>query len=151
MTIGTAVEAGLVATVVMTALMYAGFAMGMRLDMLRIIGLMFVGPENPAIVYAVGGMVHLMMGVAFGIVHVGILEAFGLTGSAAAWGALIGLMHGLVVGMAMGMLPAVHPRMGTAGVLAAPGPFARNYGAMLPAGLVALHIVFGVTVGLVYG
>lgn len=70
--LGSAIVAGLIATVVMTLLMYAGKAMGMPMDMLR---------------------------------------------------------------------------MGAGKVMQDPGLFGKNYGAMVPIGLLVLHIVYGITVG----
>jgi hypothetical protein len=52
--------------------------------------------------------------------------------------------------MAFGMMPAMHPRMRDGQVLAAPGRFGKNYGSMVPAGVLMLHIIFGVVLGILY-
>lgn len=52
--------------------------------------------------------------------------------------------------MAFGMMPAMHPRMGDGQVLTAPGPFGIHDGAMVPAGVMMLHIIFGAVVGWLY-
>jgi hypothetical protein len=134
----------------MTALMYAGRMMGMQMDMPRMLGLMAAGPEKSGAVYLIGFMMHFMMGTVFGIIYAALFEAFGVS-SYVLWGAVFGLAHGLIAGMAMAMMPAMHPRMGEGRVLSAPGPFAVNWGGMLPVGIIALHIVFGLTVGAIYG
>lgn len=72
---GNAIWAGLVATVVMTVLMYMGRAMGMKMDM---------------------------------------------------------------------------PRMGEGKVLPPPGFFGKNYGGMIPFGIIMLHLVYGAIVGAIY-
>jgi hypothetical protein len=147
---GSAIVAGLAATAVMTALMYMGKAMGMPMDMPRMLGLMFGEPDNSGAVYGAGAVVHVMMGAVFGVVYAAIFELLNVDPS---WGlgALLGVAHGVVAGMAFGMMPALHPRMGVGKVLAAPGLFGVNYGAMVPVGVIMLHVIFGAVVGGVYG
>ena len=143
---GNIVFAGLIATAVMTMLMYAGRAMGMQMDMPRMLGLMFAGPGNGGVVYGLGLMVHLMMGIAFAVGYALLFETFGVNANWL-WGAAFGTAHGAIAGMAMVMMPAMHPRMGDGDVLTAPGPFGVNYGSMVPIGIIMLHVVFGVIVG----
>ncbi len=145
-----AMWAGLIATAVMTILMYVARAMGMPMDMPRMLGLMFIGPDSSGLVYVLGLLVHFMMGVVFSIVYALLFNAFDLDPSWR-WGALFGAVHGVIAGMAFGMMPAMHPRMGRGEVLDAPGPFGINYGAMVPVGVITLHVVFGAVVGWVYG
>lgn len=130
----------------MTAMMYIGKAMGMPMDMPRMLGLMFVGPDRKGTVYGLGAMAHGMMGAVFGILFT---VTFALTGVVPDWGtgALFGLAHGVVAGMALAMMPLMHPRMGDGKALAAPGAFGIRYGAMVPVGLLMLHAVFGAIVG----
>jgi hypothetical protein len=149
MDIGSAIVAGLVATAVMTGLMYVGRSMGMPMDMPRMLGLMFTGPENSGKVYGTGMVVHFMMGVIFAIIYILVLEVLGVSATWL-WGAVLGAVHGVVAGGALGMMPAMHPRMGEGQALAAPGMFGTNYGTMVPAGVLMLHIVFGATIGLLY-
>ncbi len=146
---GSAVVAGLVATAVMTALMYMGKAMGMRMDMPRMLGLMFTGPDSTGVVYSLGVIAHFMMGVLFAIIYAALFSLLGIEASWL-WGAVFGAVHGVMAGMAFGMMPAMHPRMGPGEVLAAPGPFGANYGSMIPVGVMMLHIIFGAVVGWLY-
>ncbi len=146
---GNAVVAGLVATAVMTALMYMGKAMGMRMDMPRMLGLMFTGPDNTGAVYALGLVAHFMMGILLAIIYAALFSLLGIDASWL-WGAVFGAAHGVIAGMAFGMMPAMHPRMGSGGVLAAPGPFGINYGSMIPVGVMMLHVIFGAVVGWLY-
>lgn len=147
---GSAILAGLVATAVMTALMYLGKAMGMPMDMPRMLGLMFASPDHPGMVYGLGLAVHVMMGVAFAVAYGLLFAALGIDPSWA-WGATFGAIHGVIAGVTFGMMPAMHPRMGPGEALAAPGPFGINYGSMVPMGVLLLHVVFGAVVGWVYG
>ena len=161
-----ALVAGLVATVVMSAMMKMATAAGMTQmpPMPLVIGAMLSGDRSTAL--KLGSVIHyLMMGtVVFGIVYAGVFAAVG--NASLLTGALIGLAHGVVVGaMAMPMMPAMHPRMGVvpapAGVggaapatdevhLSAPGSFGVHWGAMTPVGLVVGHVVYGLVAALVY-
>lgn len=149
MDLTSALLAGIVATIVMTIVMYLAKGMGMQMDMPRMLGLMFAGPDQSGLVFGLGLVAHVMMGAVFGIVYALGFEALGVE-SSWLWGAAFGIAHGVVAGMAMAMMPAMHPRMGDGQVLAAPGPFARNYGTLMPVGVIMLHVVFGIVVGLVY-
>lgn len=113
------------------------------------LGLMFVGPDNAGLVYMLGLMVHLMMGVIFAIVYAALFDILGVDANWL-WGAIFGAVHGVIAGMAFGMMPAMHPRMGPSEVLAAPGLFGVRYGSMVPIGVLLLHVVFGAVVGGVY-
>jgi len=147
---GDAVLAGLLATAVMTVLMYLGKAMGMPMDMPRMLGLMFVGPDSSGVVYGLGLAVHFMMGVIFAVVYAVLFDALGVDADWL-WGAVFGAVHGVIAGMAFGMMPAMHPRIGPGEVLAAPGPFGVRYGSAVPTGVILLHVVFGAVIGRVYG
>lgn len=146
---GSAIIAGIIATAVMTVLMYMGKAMGMPMDMPRMLGLMFTEPGNGGMVYTLGMVAHFMMGIIFAIIYALLFEVFGISANWL-WGALFGAVHGTVAGMAFGMMPAMHPRMGEGQELAAPGYFGTNYGSMVPMGVIILHIVFGILVGIIY-
>ena len=148
-----AVAAGLIGTALMTVAIVAGKLMGLASDMVRILGLAFVSEEHPRRVYGVGLIVHFAFGALFGILYAVALTAVGaagLVGMAAAWGAVFGALHGVAVGGALGALPVVHPRMGSGQVLQPPGFFGRDIGVGMPVALILLHIIYGVTAGVVY-
>ena len=148
MDLTSAILAGVVATAAMTVLMYLGKAMGMSMDMPRMLGLMIVDPGSAA-VGTVGLVAHVMMGIVFAIIYVLLFTLFGIAPS---WlsGAIFGAVHGVLAGLAFGMMPALHPRMGNGEVLPAPGVFGHNLGAMVPLAIIVLHIIFGAFVGGVY-
>lgn len=161
-----ALVGGLVATIVMSAMMKTASAMGMTRmpPMHQITGAMFSGDESVA--NKIGIVVHyLMMGtVVFGLIYGAIIAAVGANVVLTA--VVVGLVHGLVVGgMAMPMMPAMHPRMGDVPItpegatvtqeqdelhLSSPGFFGARWGRMTPAGVIMGHVVYGLVLGLVY-
>lgn len=143
-----ALLAGAVATAVMTILMYVGKAMGMPMDLPRMLGLMFVGPTS-GVVDLIGLVAHVMMGIGFAVVYALLFAGLGIAPN---WqsGAIFGAVHGVLAGLAFGMMPALHPRMGDGEELPAPGLFGHNLGAMVPIAIIVLHVVFGAVVGGVY-
>lgn len=151
---GTAIAAGLVATAAMTAVMYMGFIMGMRMDMPLMLGTMFLR-KGPA-AWLLGLMIHFMMGAAFFVVYAAAFDALSAESSLAAWGVLFGLAHGVVAGMAMGMMGMMHPRLAPAGAgltgetLPAPGLFGIRMGPMAPLAILALHVLYGAVAGAIY-
>mgnify|MGYP000377392365 CR=1 FL=1 len=153
MNVGTAVLAGLVATLVMTVLMYAANITGMvKMDMPLMLGAMVAEPGSTARLLGLG--IHFMMGVIFALIYAAIWSGTGIAPSAAT-GLLFGLVHGLAAGVAMGAMPVMHPRMSASAspdgrTLPSPGVFALNYGMMGAAGVLVLHLAYGLVLGLIY-
>ncbi len=145
---GNAIIAGLAGTAVMTVLMYMAKAMGMPMDMPRILGLMFMKPENRVGTYIAGLMAHFMNGMIFAVIYAFLFTVLGVSGWT--WGLVFGAVHGIVAGTAMGMMHVVHPNMGPGKELPALGLFAKNISPMAPAGLIMLHLVYGAIVGAIY-
>lgn len=145
----SAIVARLIATAVMTLLMYIGRAMGMRMDMPRLLGLMFFSTENTGAVYTAGFVAHFMMGAIFGILYA---IAFWILGIPVnwVWGAFFGLIHGIALGFMLPIMPKIHPRMGRDETLPPLGKFGSNYGSVVPAAFLVLHIVFGAVIGWIY-
>ena len=103
-------------------------------------------------VYAIGAMMHLMMGAVFGIVHAGLLHATdpSTEGGAAGLGALFGAGHGMIVAAMMPiMLTMAHPLVRN-GTMPAPGVAMTGMGKMTPMGIVMAHVAFGVVAGSIY-
>jgi len=145
----SAILAGLVATLVMTILMYMGKTMGMKVDMPRILGLMFAQPGHKGSVYTIGTIAHLMMGAIFGIIYAVLFNVLGIPTNWL-WGAVFGLVHGIVLGAMLPIMPSIHPRMGNGNVLPPLGAYAANYGSMIPGAWIVLHIIFGAVIGWLY-
>lgn len=157
-----ALVGGLVATIVMSALMAASWAMNLT-EMPPMP--LFVGgmmSEKPGRARAIGLMVHyLVMGtVVFGLIYGWLFALF--DSASALTGGLVGLGHGIVVGLMMAMMSSIHPRIAdTPGTHETQSPraplrfsdprvFGVGWGAMTPVGLVVGHFVYGVVLALVY-
>jgi Family of unknown function (DUF6789) len=145
---GNAIIAGLAGTAAMTILMYMAKAMGMPMDMPRMLGLMFTRPENKAGTYMVGLVAHFMNGVIFAIIYAFLFTVLGHAGWI--WGLVFGAVHSVFAGIVLGMMPLVHPRVGPGKELPSPGIFAKNISSMAPMGLIMLHLVYGAIVGAIY-
>lgn len=147
---GAAIGAGLVATAVMTALLYMGIAMmpkQMTMNLLYMLGTMATRSKMPA--YVVGGMMHAMMGVVFGLIHAGVYTALDVDSGFAVMGLLLGFVHWLMVGVGLGMVPQMHPLM-KSGEMMAPGIFVKNHPPLTVMGFLMLHLLYGLVVGLAY-
>ncbi len=147
---GAAIAAGVVATVVMTAMLYMGMAVmprQMPMNILYMLGTMM--SRNTMMAYVAGTMMHAMMGIAFALVHTAAFKGLDLTSALVAWGVLFGFVHYLIVGMGMGMIGTMHPLMRT-GQMPAPGIFASNLPRMTVMGFLMVHLVYGLVVGVLY-
>lgn len=152
-TVGTAIFAGLIGTVVMTAFMYVAAITGMKMDMPMMLGTMFTRRGTAA--WVIGAMMHLAMGAMFFLAYAGLFDVLGIESAVVAWAALFGGAHGLIAGMALGMMPAMHPRLEPAGAapgagVPAPGMFALRFGLMGPVAVVMLHVVYAAVAAAVY-
>ena len=148
--VGAVIGSGLVATLAMTAVLYMGIAMmpkQITMNLLYMLGSMVI--TGKPVVYVVGAMIHIMMGLGFAFAHVGLFHAFDLESNFIGWGILFGVFHWMLVGMGMGMMKQMHPQM-KSGALAAPGFFVVNYPAMTIIGFMMLHLLYGVLVGALY-
>lgn len=111
--LGAAIGAGVLGALAMLVIIYGGRAMGMtRMDLLYALGTMMGARASRTQAYVLGGMIHLMMGAIFGIVHAGILVGIdpSTVGGAIGLDVIIGTVHGMAVLVVMPvMLTAVHP------------------------------------------
>ena len=147
---GAAVGAGLVATAVMTAIMYMGLAMmprQMSMNIVHMMGTMMSRRTVP--IYVIGAMMHFGLGILFALAHTGLYAALNLETALVGWGLLFGLGHWLIAGMGFGMIGSMHPRM-RSGETSAPGPFLRNLPTMTVMGFLMVHLVYGPVVGALY-
>ena len=145
MNILSAVIAGIVATLIFTAVLMMAPKMGMpKMDIVGLLGSMF-GKENQAL----GWMMHLMMGVVFALIYA-FLWSRGIGASTWLFGLIFGAVHWLIVGMAMGTIPMMHTGI-KSGAVQAPGLWMTNNGGLMAfmGGLVG-HMIFGLIVALVY-
>ena len=141
-----AVVAGIVGTIVMTLVMVAAPKMGMpKMDIVGLLGSMFKKEG----VRPLGLMMHFMMGIVFAIIYA-FLWSKGIGRASVGFGALFGTVHWLIVGLIMGMIPMLHAGI-KAGTVKAPGVYMTNNGGAkgFMGGLVG-HIIYGITVALIY-
>jgi hypothetical protein len=163
---------GLVMSMVMKVMAKAGKT---EMDLALIQGSMFTGDRKKAM--AIGMMMHLVLlsGVVIGSIYALLFDALGVDGGDLWWvGALFGVVHGAMAGVMMPALPLIHPRIVDEDALLAravptserpgspvlsaepelrlraPGLFGKDYGKTMPAMVIMVHVLYGLTVGLVY-
>ena len=129
--IASSVIAGLVATIVLSAMMIVKGKMGVMPE-LNIIS-MLAGMMGASAI--IGWLMHFMVGVGYGIAFSQI-NAF-LPGNFIMKGIIIGIVGWLV------MMVMLMPMMGA-------GMFAMKMGMMAPIMTLMLHVIFGAVLGLVY-
>ena len=134
----------------MGMLLYMGIWMmprQMKMNLFLMLGTMMFRDRTMAIV--AGGMMHAVMSIVFGLIHVAFFGAFDLETELVAWGILFGVVHWMISGMGLGMMPMIHPLI-RRGEMDSPGAFALSYPPMTAMGFFMLHIVFGIVVGALY-
>jgi hypothetical protein len=152
-TVWGAVAGGATGTVVLTSGLRLAQEMGLtRMDLPLLLGTMFSDNRRRASV--IGFAVHFANGLLFSLVYAGVFEAVGRAG----WllGLALGAVHAAFVGSGLVtvLLPAVHPRMGSAWsdaeetpLLEPPGFMLFNYGRRTALITIALHLAYGSIVG----
>jgi len=149
----SAVEAGVAGSLAMLIVIYMGRAIRMtRMDLLLILGTMFVPRSTKPRIYLTGLLVHLMMGAAFGLAHAGLLVWLDPTtkGGANGLGLLLGLGHGMIVGLIMPLLLTMaHPLVRNK-EMPQPGVALSGFGSLTYIGVVMAHGVFGLVLSASY-
>jgi hypothetical protein len=141
-----AIIAGMAGTVVFTVVMLLAPRMGMPdMDIVGMLGTMFNKEGNRTL----GWIMHFMMGIIFALIYAALWAA-GIGAPTAVWGLIFGAVHWLVSGFMMGVVPMMHAGV-KAGTVEAPGFYMWNTGGMMSfmGGLIG-HMLFGLTVALVY-
>jgi hypothetical protein len=143
---------GLGSTLLLTAVMVGAQLQGWtRMDLPLMLGTMFSPAPDRA--RFVGFFIHLAMGQVFALVYA---ASFALLGLATWWlGMLFGAFHALVVvTVLLRVMAGVHPRMATersgpevGARLEPPGLLARNYGSRTPLFMIAAHLAYGTSLG----
>lgn len=142
-----AIVAGLVGTIIISMVMMMAPKMGMpKMAIWEMLGAMFSPQGNVAL----GWVMHLMIGIVFGIIYAALWAA-GIGSVSVVSGLIFGVVHWLVAGLMMGGMPMMHAGI-KAGAVSAPGVFMLKNGGMMGfmGGLMG-HIIFGIVVALVYG
>jgi len=153
MSVWAALAGGFIGTLLLTTGLRTANELGLtRVDLPFLLGTAVTGDRARA--KAFGYLMHLVAGELFALVYYGIFVATDASG----WqlGAILGLLHGIVSATALVnvLLPAVHPRMGSAlsaadssPLLEPPGFLLRNYGRGTPLATVLAHVAYGTIVG----
>ncbi len=139
-----AVVAGLCGTVVMSIAMALAPRMGLpQMDFPAMLATLLGMPR----LRVVGFALHLLIGVGWAFVYAALWSA-GVGSPDVTVGLLYGIGHWLIAGALFGLLSYLHPGMAGPGV---PGFYFRNLGGSVGFfGGLMLHIMYGLTVGLVY-
>ncbi len=146
MNILSAVIAGVVASLVFSMILAMAPKMGMpKMDIVSLLGSMFSTKSN----LALGWMMHLMMGIVFALIYA-FLWSSGISGATWLGGLILGAAQWLIVGMVMGMIPMMHVGI-KSGAVKSPGLWMTNNGGLMAfmGGLVG-HMIFGVSIALMY-
>ncbi len=146
---GVAALAGLGGVVVMTVLMYIMVAFGFRVDIPYLIGTRYVNPDRSGMVYFIGFLLHLMIGILWGFIYtllmIGMVESPNLM-----LGFLFGTAHGIFVGVLISTFADRHPHVGQDKAIPDPGMFGNRWGISVPFMIILLHIVYGLTMTYLY-
>lgn len=130
----------------MSILMAASRGLGLtHLNFEMTLGTLATGPGLNA--WIVGFHLHIVLAGIFALAYAFFFEIRHDAG--VVMGVLAGVLQAVIVGGVLGVLPLIHPRLGTE--LAAPGYFASALGPGDMALLFLVHMIFGATVGALYG
>jgi hypothetical protein len=153
MTIWGALAGGFVGTLVLTSGLRLATELRLtRIDLPFLLGTAFTDDRLRA--RALGYLLHFIAGLVFATLYWAVFRAIG---ESSWWlGAFFGFVHAVFAGTALVnlLLPLVHPRLATpftaantAPWLEAPGFLLLNYGTSTPLVMIAVHLVYGATVG----
>ncbi len=141
--------AGLGGALAMTVFMYILVAIGFRIDVLYLIGTRFVDPSDSGKAYTVGFILHLLIGIIWGLLYVllmiGMVESPNWT-----LGLQFGAAHGLFVGVIISTFADSHPHVGPDKAIPDPGMFGNRWGISIPFIIVLLHVLYGFVMTVLY-
>lgn len=144
-----AAYSGLIGALILTVLIYILKWSGQKLDIPFLIGSRFIDVENRGKVYLVGNILHLLIGVGWGVLYVVLLTGLRIEPNWAA-GILWGFAHGIFLGVMMGIISENHPQIGEGKPIEDPGILGRNWGPKIPYWILILHIIYGVSTLSIY-
>lgn len=143
-----AIGAGVVGAIVMSIMTDVSRAMGLiEANMSRYQGCIITGRPDGTKPLLAGFASHLVMG---GLLALGYAVVFRVLGEAT-WlmGTAIGAVHFVAAGAAFPLMDRANPCVRD-GRIRGFGPFGRNYGLMMIAGLFVGHVIYGAVVGAIY-
>jgi len=135
---------GVLGAVAMSATMFLIRQLGEDVSLELLLGSIFTGVTSVS-PWLTGFMLHIVMGALMGLLYAIIFEIVESSGPLTGGG--LGLAHGLMAGLFMSGITAMNPlSLGSS----SPGPFLTHmkYGPVI---FLLVHLIYGMTVGLVYG
>lgn len=144
---GRALVVGVIGAAAISLLSALLRAAGVPLSIEMILGtLTGIAPGGTA--FAVGLVLHLVIGGLFGLLYGVLFERVWAHGGAGT-GMLLGVLHAGLVGMSIGLTPQFHPYVPEA--LPDPGPYFANLGVAGVLAFFGVHLLYGAIVGGGYG
>lgn len=144
-----AVAAGLIGGIIMVTMgrLMKAAGIDLQISIIRMWGTVFKLRGTAAQV--VGWVIHLLMSALIALIYaLGFEYIFHATDQLWFWGLLGGLIHWFFAGLFMMAVPVMHPEIPEE--RSAPGAFAISNGIDDAAAFLVAHLVYGVTVGIVY-
>ena len=141
-----AIVAGIVATGLMSLALAGAPRMAMpKIDFVGLLGTLFSTRENRI----VGWVMHFALGILFAVIYAAVWS-LGIMSPGVTEGLVLGIAHWLITGFLIGLLSAIHVGIHS-GAAKDPGRYLRNLDASMGffGGLMS-HLIYGLTVGLVY-
>lgn len=140
---------GFIGAIIITLLLYFVKIDGRKLDIPYLIGSRFINIENESKIYAVGIILHLLIGAGWGVFYVFTVTAMSVIPD---WptGILWGFAHGIFIGSMMGIIGDTHPYIGEDKPISDPGIMGKNWGDEMPWWVLGIHIIFGVCTLTIY-
>ncbi len=147
--LGYAAMAGVAAAIVMGMLGYVVRLFGIKLDFPFILGSFFTKAGENGKSYAIGTILHLGLGAIYALSYIILYMGINVNPT---WqiGLLFGFGHGLLSGVILGSVGEEHPQMGESKAMSKPGIFVNQWGLPTTVVFVALHMIFGLVMVLLY-
>ncbi len=141
-----AIIGGLTGTTLMTGIMLMGHQFGLpAIDVHGILGYITQAERRTALGY----VAHWLLGVTFALPYVWLFRIF--PENTILWGMALGVIHWMIVGGFFAFAPVIHAGM-KAGTVKRPGAYMlRSLGPIGFIGGLVGHVVFGLTVAILYG
>ncbi len=144
---GRAFWAGVIGGAIMSILMALARAAGMPVNIGMMLGTLTGLPVSPG-AWLVGFILHLVISGLIAFVYAWGFE-YAAHRANAGIGAAFAAIHVVLAGFFLGVMPALHPLMPTP--MSPPGIFLSNLGAIGIIAFIALHAIYGLIVGGMYG
>lgn len=143
-----AVFAGIIGGMIMamTRMIMRAAGVDLKMHVPRIWGTMMKIYGTPGRV--LGMMIHLLVSAVIALIYAWAFDLIGASGNLWLWGLLGGAIHWVLAGMFVAMMPPMHPEIPER--LPAPGAFAKNFGTSDILGFLMGHLLYGISVGILY-